>query len=114
MDSGVPLFPEQAPAVDNLYFFIVAVTAFLALVLVVLVVIFAVKYHDETGQKVGAPIEGWVPLEIGWSTIPFIVSMVIFVYATVVFFDIVRPPDLGVRPAVVEEEHAEGEESEAE
>jgi cytochrome c oxidase subunit II len=96
MLSGIPLFPEQAstlaPQVDNLYFFLVAVTAFFALLVVILVAYFAVKYRDDTGQRVGAPITGSVPLEIGWSLIPFIVSMAIFVYATVVYFNIVRPP----------------------
>jgi cytochrome c oxidase subunit 2 len=78
--------------VDNLYFFLVAVTAFFAILVVILVAVFAIKYRDDTGQKVGAPITGSVPLEIGWSLIPFIISMAIFVYATVVYFNIVRPP----------------------
>jgi cytochrome c oxidase subunit II len=97
MLSGIPLFPEQAstmaPTVDSLYFFILGVTAFFALVVVVLVLYFAVKYRDDTGLKVGAPITGSIPLEIGWSLIPFFVAMAIFVWATVVFFQIVRPPD---------------------
>jgi cytochrome c oxidase subunit 2 len=97
MLSGIPLFPEQAstmaPAVDNLYFFILGVTGFFALLVVVLVLYFAVKYRDDTGLKVGAPITGSIPLEIGWSLVPFFVSMAIFVWATVVFFQIVRPPD---------------------
>jgi cytochrome c oxidase subunit 2 len=96
MLSGIPLFPEQAstlaPQVDNLYFFILAVTAFFAILVVILVTFFAVKYRDDTGQKVGAPITGSVPLEIVWSIIPFIIAMMIFVYATVVYFNIVRPP----------------------
>ena len=97
MLSGIPLFPEQAstlaPAVDNLYFFILAVTGFFALLVVVLVLYFAIKYRDDTGLKVGAPITGSIPLEIGWSLVPFFVAMAIFVWATVVFFQIVRPPD---------------------
>jgi cytochrome c oxidase subunit II len=97
MLSGIPLFPEQAstmaPAVDNLYFFIVAVTAFFALLVVILVGYFAIKYRDDTGLRVGAPITGSIPLEIGWSLVPFFVAMAIFVWATVVFFQIVRPPD---------------------
>jgi len=97
MLSGIPLFPEQAstlaPEVDNLYFFITAVTAFFALLVVVLVTIFAIKYRDRTGEKVGEPIHGSIPLEIGWSIIPFLISMVIFAWATVVFFQIVRAPD---------------------
>lgn len=97
MLSGIPLFPEQAstiaPQVDNLYFFITAVTAFFALLVVVAVTVFAIKYRDRTGEKVGEPIHGSIPLEIGWSIIPFLISMVIFAWATVVFFQIVRAPD---------------------
>jgi cytochrome c oxidase subunit 2 len=97
MLSGIPLFPEQAstmaPQVDNLYFFITAVTAFFALLVVIAVTVFAIKYRDRTGEKVGEPIHGSIPLEIGWSVIPFLISMVIFAWATVVFFQIVRAPD---------------------
>ena len=96
MLSGIPLFPDQAstlaPQVDNLYFFLLAVTSSFAILVVILVVFFAVKYRDDSGLKVGSPITGSVPLEIGWSLIPFAISMVIFVYATVVYFNIVRPP----------------------
>ena len=97
MLSGVPLFPVQAstlaPEVDNLYFFITAVTAFFAVVVVICVIVFAIKYRDKTGEKVGAPITGSIPLELGWSIVPFFVSMAIFGWATLVFFQIVRPPD---------------------
>jgi cytochrome c oxidase subunit 2 len=83
----------MAPTVDNLYFFILGVTAFFALLVVILVIYFAVKYRDDTGLKVGAPITGSIPLEIGWSLVPFFVAMAIFVWSTVVFFQIVRAPD---------------------
>ena len=96
MFSGIPLFPVQAstvaPDVDRLYFLIIAVTSFFAIATVIAVAIFAIKYRDESGEKVGASIHGSIPLELGWSIIPFIISMGIFVYATVVFFEIVRPP----------------------
>jgi len=97
MGSGIPLFPEQAsnlaPEVDNLYFFVTAVTAFFALVVVIAVIIFAVKYRDRTGEKVGAPIRGSIPRELAWSIIPFFTSMAIFGWATIVFFHLVRAPD---------------------
>jgi cytochrome c oxidase subunit 2 len=96
MLSGIPLFPVQAstvaPDVDRLYFLVIAVTSFFAIVTVIAVAIFAVKYRDDSGERVGAQIHGSIPLELGWSIIPFIISMGIFVYATVVFFEIVRPP----------------------
>ena len=97
MFSGIPLFPEQAssvaPDVDNLYFFILAVTALFAIVVNVAVIYFAIKYRDDTGERVGAPMTGSIPLELTWSLVPFFISMAIFVWATAVFFQIVRPPD---------------------
>ena len=96
MLSGIPLFPAQAstvaPNVDRLYFLILAVTAFFAIATVIAVAIFAVVYRDESGEKVGAAIHGSIPLELGWSIIPFIIAMGIFVYSTVVYFDLIRPP----------------------
>jgi cytochrome c oxidase subunit II len=97
MFSGFSLFPAQAstlaPEIDNLYLGIIAITAFFAIVVVIFVVYFAIKYRDDTGEKVGAPITGSVPLELGWSLIPFFIAIGIFVWASIVFFHIVRAPD---------------------
>ncbi|MBN4048166.1 hypothetical protein JYU09_01140 [bacterium AH-315-O15] len=97
MLSGIRFFFEQASNfasdVDNLYFFVTAVKAGVALLVVVLVIILAVMYRDRTGEKVGHPIHGSVLLELGWAIIPFLVTMVIFAWATAVFFDVVRAPD---------------------
>ena len=97
MFSGFSLFPEQAstlaPEIDNLYLGVITITAFFAIVVVICVTYFAIKYRDHTGDKVGAPITGSVPLELGWSLIPFVISIGIFVWASVVFFHIVRAPD---------------------
>ena len=97
MFSGIPLFPEQASSiaaeVDSLYFFILGITAFFALAVAAAVVYFAIKYRDRTRDRVGAPITGSIPLELTWSVVPFFVAMAIFVWATAVFFHIIRPPD---------------------
>src|SRR5262245_44728275 len=97
MGSGFSLFPEQASTlasrVDNLYFFIVAVTAFFAVLVSVLVIVFAWKYRTSDPLAVGRHIHGSIPLELGWSIIPFLVALVIFAWAADVFLDIQRPPD---------------------
>jgi cytochrome c oxidase subunit 2 len=97
MGSGFSLFPEQASTVasrvDNLYFFIVAVTAFFAVLVSVLVIYFAARYHTKDPLTVGQPIHGSIPLELAWSIIPFLISIVIFVWSADVFFDLQRPPD---------------------
>jgi cytochrome c oxidase subunit 2 len=97
MSSIFRIIPEQAstlaPKVDQLYWFIVGVTAFFGILVCVLVIYFAVKYRTDDPLKVGAPITGSIPLELAWSVIPFLISVVIFVWASQVFFDIYRPPD---------------------
>jgi cytochrome c oxidase subunit 2 len=96
MLSSIPIFPAQASTfaadVDKLYFLILAVTSFFAIAVVIFVAIFAIKYQDHSGTQVGAPIHGSIPLELAWSFIPFVISIGIFAYATIVYFEIVRPP----------------------
>ena len=82
----------MASRVDNLYFFIVAVTAFFAVLVSVLVIFFAAKYHTGSTRRRRA-IHGSIPLELAWSIIPFLISIVIFAWAADVFFDLQRPPD---------------------
>ena len=97
MGSGFSLFPEQASTlasrVDNLYFFIVAVTAFFAVLVSVLVIAFAAKYHTKDELAIGQRIHGSIPLELAWSIIPFLIAIVIFAWSADVFFDLQRPPD---------------------
>jgi cytochrome c oxidase subunit 2 len=97
MSSIFRFIPEQAstlaPQVDQLYWFIIGVTAFFGILTSVLVVYFAVKYRTNDPLAIGAPITGSIPLELAWSVIPFLISIVIFTWAAQVFFDIYRPPD---------------------
>ena len=83
----------MASDVDQLYWFIIGVTAFFGILVCVLVVYFAVRYRTDDPLKIGAPITGSIPLELAWSVIPFLISVVIFVWASQVFFDLYRPPD---------------------
>ena len=97
MSEIFKLIPDQASTmaadVDQLYWFIIGVTAFFGILVCVLVVYFAVRYRTDDPLKVGAPITGSIPLELAWSVIPFLISVVIFVWASQVFFDLYRPPD---------------------
>ncbi len=97
MEPGIPLFPEQASTmaarVDNLYFFITAVCAFFAVVVTVLVIVFAIKFRRGTPDEVGEPIHGSLALELAWTGIPFIIAMVMFVWGASVYFALARVPD---------------------
>jgi cytochrome c oxidase subunit 2 len=96
MFTNFPLFPqqasEQAATVDALYFFLVAVTAFFAVLVAILVVVFAVKFRRRHDKEVGAAIHGSLALELMWTFIPLGICMVMFVWGAQVFFHMTRPP----------------------
>jgi cytochrome c oxidase subunit 2 len=97
MWSGTPLFPERASTiagrVDALYFFLVAIAAFFSLLIAGLIVYYAVKYRRRAPDAVGTVVQGGMVLEIAWTVIPLLISMVIFVWGASVFFAMSRPPD---------------------
>jgi len=93
---GIPLFPEQASTfardVDSLYFFIVATSAFFALAVTVAVIFFGIVYRRRHAGEVGARIEGNLPLELLWSVIPTMISMVMFGWGASSYFHMRTPP----------------------
>lgn len=96
MQSGLPLFPDQASSiaarVDALYFFLVAVSVFFSVLIAGLIVYMAIKYRRRSPDQVGIPVEGSIKLEAVWIIIPFILSMVMFVWGASVYFAMVRVP----------------------
>src|SRR5688572_17825649 len=91
-----PLYPEQASSiaepVDLLYFFLIAVSAFFALLISVLIVVFAAKYRRSRPNARSAHIEGNNLLEVVWTVIPLGLTMIMFGWGTVLFFDQARMP----------------------
>jgi cytochrome c oxidase subunit II len=97
MEPRIQLLPDQASTiaarVDNLYFFLIAVSAFFAVVVTVLVVLFAIRYRRRSDDESGEEIHGSLALELIWTGIPFILAMVMFVWGASVYFAIARVPD---------------------
>ena len=82
----------MASRVDNLYFFLVALTAFFSVLIAGLIVFYAIKYKRRHPDSVGGRIHGGMILEITWSIIPLLITMVIFVWGASVFFAMASPP----------------------
>jgi cytochrome c oxidase subunit II len=105
MWSGTPLFPESASTmasrVDWLYFFLLAVSIFFSLLIAGLIVFYAVKYRRRSADSVGAQIHGGLVLELTWTIVPFLITMVIFVWGASVFFAMAHPPDETINIYVV-------------
>jgi cytochrome c oxidase subunit II len=119
MNLGFPLFPEQASAmaarVDALFFFLIAVTVLFVALIFFLIVVFAVKYRRRSEDERPRPIEGNFWLEILWSAIPLGLTMVMFVWGAIIYFDIYNPPNDALEIGIVgrqwmwKAQHAEGQ-----
>jgi cytochrome c oxidase subunit 2 len=97
MSAGFPLFPEQASViaseVDAVFLFLVAVTVFFSVGIATTLVVFAVKYRRRSELDRPEEIHGSLPLELTWSVIPFLLTVVMFVWGARVFFHMNRTPD---------------------
>jgi cytochrome c oxidase subunit 2 len=96
MFAQVPLFPEQASTsaarVDDLFFFLCAVTGAMALLVTVLIVGFAVKYRRRGPDDRTPRILGSQRLEWFWTIAPFFVFLVMFAWGAVVFTEVAWVP----------------------
>ncbi len=97
MWQDLPLFPQQAstfaPQVDALYFFLVGVSALFGGLIFFLVIYFAVKYRRRSPDEPPPPyMHSDRRLEIAWSVIPLILTMVMFYWGASLYFTMTRPP----------------------
>ena len=90
------LFPQQASSfaghVDALYGFLIVVTAFFSLLIGTLVVFFAIRYRRRSPEQVAVDVHESMVLEVVWTVIPIVLTLVIFFWGASVYFRIVRPP----------------------
>jgi cytochrome c oxidase subunit 2 len=93
---GIPLFPERASTiageVDALYFFLVGLSVVMAVLIATLVVTFAIKFHRRDPDQVGSQVHGGLMLEIAWTVVPFLITLVIFFWGAKVYFVMASPP----------------------
>jgi cytochrome c oxidase subunit II len=91
-----PLFPESASSfsgdVDILFLVWSVISIFFSLLIGGLILYFMARYRRRHAEEVGANEREALWLEIGWSVIPLVISLAMFVWGTKVFFDIYRPP----------------------
>jgi cytochrome c oxidase subunit II len=93
---GIPLFPESASTfagdVDALYFFLVGLSTVMSLLIAGLIVFFAIRFRRRHPDEVGAQVHGGLLLEIGWTVVPFLITLIIFFWGARVYFVMANPP----------------------
>jgi len=105
MWTDFPLFPERASTmaerVDALYFYLVGVSVFFSALIFLLILYFAIKYRRRSEAEQPALIHGSMVLEVTWSVIPLILTMAMFSWGAVLYFQMFRPPSDALEIAVV-------------
>jgi len=95
MDDRFRLMPEQASSiahqVDHLYFFVLGVGVFFTILIFLMIVYLGLKYRRKS-EAMPARIIGNMKLELIWTLIPFVISMVMFVWGARLFVKISKPP----------------------
>ena len=71
--------------VDALFYFLIGVSAFFAVLIAVLLIFFAVRYRRRSATDRPHAIEGALQLELLWTIIPFGLTMIMFVWSASIY-----------------------------
>ncbi len=97
MTSEFSFWPEQASnfasKVDALYFFSLAMSAFFSLLIALFIFFFFLKFRRREAGEVGSQAHGSMALEVVWSVIPLVITMVLFVWGAVIFIEMKTVPE---------------------
>src|SRR5690606_10556000 len=95
-ETSIRLFPDQASVaaakVDQLYLFLISVSAFFTALIFLLIVYFVIRYRrGSPASRRAAPTHG-LGLELFWIVVPLVIVLVSFAWGATLFIDAYRPP----------------------
>ena len=91
-----PIFPERASTiageVDTIYFVLTGMSTVIAFGVIAAIIYFAVKYRSGAQVDRSNPVNGSIAIETTWIVMPLLLSIGMFTWAAVSYFDIKSPP----------------------
>ncbi len=92
----IPLRPPAASSiaddVDQLHYFLTAITLVFTVLIFGLIFYFMIRYRRRAPDEEPVETEEHLPLEIAWTVIPTLICVVIFVWASSLYVRNARPP----------------------
>ncbi len=76
-----------AASVDHLFYFLLAVSAFFLVLIFTLLLYFAIRYRRRSPDQAAELIREPVALEVTWIVIPFLITIVIFIWGAKLYSD---------------------------
>ena len=84
---------DYADKLDNLYHFLVGVSAFVCVLVVCVFIYFSIRYRRKSDKEIGhAKVFHNSFLEFIWSFVPFVIFLVAFVWGWILYEDLRNPP----------------------
>lgn len=116
---GLPLFPPGASTmagrVDALFWFMLAITVLICVLVFGAMLIFVIAYRRRPGNELAQASGRTTPIEITWTLIPLGLAMIPFTWGALLYLDMARPPADALEIYVVAKqwmwkfEHPEGQ-----
>jgi len=98
---SLPQGSNFAPSVDHLLYYLTAVSVFFILLIFAAIFYFSIRYRRQSEHDLPEPVHAGLAIEIVWSVIPFILTLVMFGWGASIFFAESRPPENAMQVYVV-------------
>jgi cytochrome c oxidase subunit 2 len=115
---GVPFTPTQAstfaPQVDDLFLFELGIAIFFTLSIAATIVFFCIRYRRRSDEEIPPKMPKHYGLEATWTTIPFLLMVVMFFWGADLYVKMKRPGKTGMEIHIIGKqwmwkiEHPEG------
>lgn len=94
--AAIPIRPPAASSiaegVDQLHYFLTAITLFFTVLIFGVIFVLMLKYRRRSEDEVPTETQEHLLLEITWTVIPSLICVVIFVWASALYVQNARPP----------------------
>lgn len=96
-----PTASSIAEGVDELHYFLTAITLFFTVLIFGVIFYFMIKYRRRSEDEKPPETEEHLPLEIAWTVIPALICVVIFVWSSSLYVRNARPPKASTQVYVI-------------